>query len=842
MKLQPARTPIADGSHRRPLRELLISALLVLVTCAVYWPVRHYDFVNHDDPVYVYENPQVQRGLSAAGVAWAFGRLTGEHTYWHPVTWLSLMLDRQLFGPGAGGFHVVNVAFHAVNAALLFLVLLRMTGACWRSAAVAALFAWHPLQVDSVAWIAERKNVLSTFFWLLTMWTYVRYVEKSKVQSLKSKVPGPESNVQGPKSKVLEREPCTTHHAWPYYTLMLVFFTLGLMCKPMLVTVPAILLLLDVWPLRRVEFSAPAAPITPTLQHSSTPLLRLFLEKVPLLLLSAASAAITIVAHQHLGSLTAEGTLPTGARLGNAAVSYARYLGKAFWPANLAVHYPHPGSWPPGWVAGASAVLLGVSVWTVMARRRQPYLLAGWVWFLVTLLPTIGIIQASSQAMADRFAYVPLIGLFIMVVWFVADLWPAGRSRGVALTITTVAMLAACLVATRLQLRYWRDSEALFRRAVSVTKRNFLAEYSLGCALGAKNKLDEAQTHFTAALKIKPDYAEAYDNLGVVLQMQGKSAAAEAEFRAALQLKPGLTRAHNNLGLTLQARGQGSEALAELHETLRLQPNDSEAHNNLGKILAEQGKLAEAAAELEEAIRLRPDYAGAHYNLGSVFVLKGQLPEAVGPYLAALKAQPDYADADQALGLVSVALGKTNDAVKYFSEALRLKPDAAESHFRLGDILLNQGKAEEAARHFSTALQSRPDYPEAHYQLGIILAGRKQTAEAILHLREAVRLKPNWLEALNNLAWILATQPDEKLRNGAEAVRLATHAVELTKTNNPGALDTLGAAYAEAGRFREAADIAKKAAELAVVASQKELAAEIEKHRQAYAAGRPVRD
>ena len=825
---------ITGDRQRLPSRELLISALLVLVTCAVYWPVRHYDFVNHDDPVYVYENPQVLRGLSAAGVAWAFGRLTGEHTYWHPVTWLSLMLDRQLFGPGAGGFHVVNVGFHAANAALLFLVLLRMTSACWRSAAVAALFAWHPLQVDSVAWIAERKNVLSTFFWLLTLWTYVRYVEKSKVQSLKSKVPGPESNVQGPRSKVLEREPCTIHHAWPYYTLMLVFFALGLMCKPMLVTVPAILLLLDVWPLRRISLS--------TINSQLSTLRRLFLEKVPLFLLSAASAAITIVGHQHLGSLTAEGTLPTGARLGNAAVSYARYLGKAFWPANLAVHYPHPGSWPLGWVAGACAILVGVSVWTVIARRRRPYLLAGWLWFLVTLLPTIGIIQASSQAMADRFAYVPLIGLFIMVVWFVADLWPVGRSSGVVPAITTVAMLAACLVATRLQLRYWRDGEALFRRAVSVTRGNFLAEYSLGCALGAKNNLDEAQTHFAAALKIKPDYAEAHDNLGVVLQMQGKSAAAEANFLTALQLKPDMLRPRNNLGLSLQSQGRTAEAITEFRQVLSVDPNNPEAHNNLGKTLAEQGKLTEAMAEFAEAIRLRPDYAGAHYNLGNTFLLKGKLSEAIPPYLAALQAQPDFADAHQALGLVSSALGKTNDAVKHFSEALRLKPDAAESHYGLGNILLKQGNVEEAARHFSAALQGRPDYPEAHYQLGVILAGRKQAATAILHFREAVRLRPGWLEALNNLAWILASESDEKLRNGSEAVRLAAHAVELTKTNNAGALDTLAAAYAETGRFMPAVETLQRAIQLAVMSGDREAEKQLRGRLKVYQSGQPFRE
>ena len=811
-----------DKRQGLPGRELFISAWLVLVSFAVYWPVRHYDFVNHDDPVYVYENPHVLHGLSSEGVAWAFGRLTGEHTYWHPVTWLSLMLDSQWFGAGAGSFHMVNVLFHAANAALLFFVLKRMTGACWRSAVVAALFAWHPLQVDSVAWIAERKNVLSTFFWLLTLWAYCRYAE-----------------ARSPKSAV--RSGATRHPppAWAYYALTLAFFTLGLMCKPMLVTVPVVLLLLDVWPLRRLQFSA---PIIPALPHSITPLLRLFLEKIPLIMLSVASAAVTVVGHRQLGSLVAEGILPFSARLGNALVSYVRYLEKAFLPVNLAVHYPHPGSWPLGWVVGASAVLLGVTVWAALAWRRRPYLLAGWLWFMVTLLPTIGIIQASSQAMADRFAYVPLIGVFIMVVWLVADLWPASQGRGAVQAIMAVAVLTACLVATRLQLRHWRDGEALFRRAVTVTTGNYLAEYSLGCALGQKNKLDEAQIHFAAALKIKPDYAEAHDNLGVVLQMQGKSAAAEAEFLIALRLKPDMVRARNNLGLALQAQGKASEAIAEYHRVMRAHPDNPEAHNNLGKTLAEQGKVTEAMAEFREAIRLKPDYAGAYCNLGNSCLLKGKLAEAIPHYLAALQAQPDFVDAHQALGLVSSALGQTNDAVKHFSEALRLKPDAVESHYGLADILLKQGNVAEAARHFSAALQSRPDYPEAHYQLGVILAGRKQTAEAIPHLREAVRLKPDWLEALNNLAWILASQSDAKLRNGAEAVRLAAHAVELTKTNNPGALDTLAAAYAEAGEMNQAVGVARRARDLAASVGRGDLVGQIQLHLEFYLDGQPYRE
>ena len=830
----PNRPPGAASLSGWPARELFISALLVLVTLAVYWPVRHYDYVNHDDPVYVYENPQVLGGLSWGGVAWAFGKLTGEHTYWHPVTWLSIMLDSELFGPGAGPRHVGNVLLHVANAVLLFLLLRRMTGACWRSAAVAALFAWHPLQVDSVAWIAERKNVLSTLFWLLTVWAYVRY-------ALQSSVHGPQSTVRGPRRAPTSYLPSSSSS---FYSLTLVFFALGLMSKPMLVTVPVILLLLDYWPLRRL---LPPGPSWQVLAGEGPPLApvslaRAVLEKLPLFMMSAASAVITVVGHKQLGSLVDEGVLPFSARLGNALVSYVRYLQKMFWPTGLAVHYPHPGTWPPVVVGAATAILVAVSVWTLVAWRRRPYLLVGWLWFVVALLPTIGLIQASSQAMADRFAYVPLIGVFIMLVWLAGDLLAGWRYRVTVEPIVMLAVLLSCLAATSRQLRYWSDGEALFRRAVAVTKSNYLAEYSLGCALGQKNKLDDALDHFAAALRIKPDYAEAHDNSGVVLQMQGKSAAAEAEFRIALRLKPDMVRSRNNLGLALQSQGKTGEALAEFHQVLRAHPDNPEAHNNLGKTLAEQGKLADAMTEFEEAIRLKPDYAGAHFNLGNAFVMKGNPAGAVAPYLAALQAQPDLSDAHQALGLVLAALGKTNEAAAHFSAALRLKPGDPEAHYGLGDLLLRQGKAGEATQQFRAAIKNRPDYPEAHYQLGVILAGRRETAEAITHYREAVRLKPDWLEALNNLAWILATQPDEKLRDGREAVRLAAHAVTLTRTNNPGALDTLAAAYAESGNYPAAVETAQKAAGLALAAGQKEMAAEIQRRRQAYAAGRPFHE
>jgi tetratricopeptide (TPR) repeat protein len=800
-------TPVP--SSRIPRLSSLIIALLVLVTLALYWPVQHYEFVNYDDPVYVYENPIVLRGLTREGLAWAFGRLAGEHTYWHPLTWLSHMTDCQLFGPKPGPPHVVNVLFHALNAVLVFVVLRKMTGAHWRSAAVAGLFAWHPLQVDTVAWVTERKNVLSTCFWLLTLYAYARYVEVSGVRCQVSGEGG-ESKVQSPKSKVQSPKPAT------WYLATLALFTLGLMCKPMLVTVPVMLLLLDFWPLRRVQSSkfkvqsskfasaeVHASRITHHASPAHPPLLFLLLEKVPFFLLSAGSALITILAHVQLGSLANEGALPLFARLANALVSYTRYLGKTLWPAPLAVHYPHPGTWPLWAVVGASLLLSSISLWTLLNVRRRPYLLAGWLWFLITLLPTIGIIQAASQAMADRFAYVPLIGLFLMLVWLLADLWQdrtaivgADMSRRISwpkligfppphvggdkvVAISRLALgsllflvLAACLIVSRLQLRHWRDSETLFRHTASVTKGNYIAEFNLGSALAQKNKLDDARDHFSAAIKIKPDYAEAHDDLGVVLQMQGKPEAAETEFASALHFNPKLARARNNLGLNLQTRGKTAEALIQFQQGLQLEPINPELHNNLAKTLAAQGKPAEAKAELAQALRLKSDYADAHCNLAK--------------------------------------------------------------------LLLLDGNATEAASHYLAAVQSQPEYAEAHYQLGVILSGRRQTDEAIVHFREAVRLRPDWLEALNNLAWLFATQSEPRHRNGPEAMRLAAHAVELTQTNNAGALDTLAAAYAEAGRFTQAVATAQQAIQLA--ANQKELAAEIEKHRLLYEAGRPWRE
>jgi tetratricopeptide (TPR) repeat protein len=731
--------------------------------------------VNHDDPVYVYDNPFVLQGLTKASIAWAFGRLNGEATYWHPVTWLSHMTDCQIFGLKAGSHHMMNVMFHAVNAVLVFLVLRRITGSVWRSAIVAGLFAWHPLQVDSVAWISERKNVLSTCLWMLTILAYATYAKAKNFEA------------RDEPAKIKANIPAVA-----FYWLSLCLFAVGLMAKPMLVTTPLLLLILDWWPLRRLNTADYAG--TPKSNAGGTPcartMPRLIFEKLPFAALSAVSATITIVGHQHLGALASDEHLPMSARLANAIVSYVRYLGKMIWPANLTVHYPHPGHWAMGTVVANSAILLAISAVAIARARRQPYLLAGWLWFLVTLLPTIGIIQASSQAMADRFAYVPLIGLFVMIVWLVADiasrceetssassksgvsLSPRApiltRARTTAAALVAVATLSACVATARSQLHCWQDSESLFRHALQVAGNDPIIRFSLGGALAQKNKLDDARVQFLEVIKLKPDYAEAHDDLGVIYQLQGKLDAAIAETSEALRLRPDLIRARNNLGAALAAQGKTAEAMAAFRETLRRNPGNAETHYNLGKLLADQKRTSEASAEFSEAIRLKPEYADPHYGLGMLWFAQEKIAEAQGE----------------------------------FENALRINPNIAE----------------------------------AHYQLAVIAQGRKDANQALGHYFEAVRLRPDWPEAINNLAWILATRNDGQSGNGIDAVRLAAHAVELTRTNNPGALDTLAAAYADTGRFEDAVRTLQRA--IALADGQKTLIAELQSRLALYQSGK----
>jgi len=508
---------IFDSVHRTKLLPVL---LLVGMTLAAYEPVRKYEFVDYDDDRYVAANPRIQQGLNWENVSWALIAL--EVANWHPLVWLSHMADCQLYGLNPSGHHLTNLLLHLTNVILLFHVLQQMTGAVWRCWLVAALFATHPLNVESVAWIAERKNVLSTLFWLLTMWAYLLYARRPK---------------------------------WKRYLLVVGSFVLGLMSKPMLVTLPCVLLLLDYWPLGRlrgrVELHSPRFRRT---------VLRLALEKLPLFLLAVASSAITIKAQQMDGALDAK-ALSFSARLSNALASYVGYIYQMIWPERLAVLYPHPGESIPGWRVAASALaLVCVTALTILWSRKFPYLVVGWLWYLGTLVPVIGLVQVGQQAMADRYAYVPLIGLFIIIAWGVGDMTRRLPSRSYWLAGVAAALLIALTMATRWQLRHWQNSITLFERAIEVTDNDEIAHNNLGAVLVRKGRLDEGLAHLREAVRLNPAYETARANIAVALHQKGNIEAADESrweeaarlYRQALESKPDFPEAQQNLDALLE--------------------------------------------------------------------------------------------------------------------------------------------------------------------------------------------------------------------------------------------------------------------------------------------------
>jgi len=693
----------------------VLCLLLALTTLAVYLPLAWQGYVNYDDSDYVTENAHVQGGLTWDNVVWAFK--TGHASNWHPLTWLSHMLDRQLLGPEAGPQHLVSVGFHIANTLLLFLLLNRMTGARWRSLIVAALFALHPLHVESVAWVSERKDVLSAFFFLLTLAAYVSYAEESGVQSLASKVQSQQAGGRSPNpgSDITQHATRNTQHATRYYLLSLSFFILGLMSKPMLVTLPFVLLLLDYWPLRRFERS--------TLNSRLSTILRLVAEKVPFFLLAAASSVITFKVQQKGGAVST--SISLGARIANALVSYVRYIGKLFWPADLSILYPHPGHWPVWQVIAAAALLLAISVAVILLARRQPYLAVGWLWFCGTLIPVIGLVQVGIQSMADRYTYVPIIGLFLLLVWGLGDLIPARPWRANALAAGSALLLAACAGLTERQIHFWRDSEALFRHAVQVTRDNYLAWNNLGFYLWGRGRTAEAMDDYRASLKINPAYEDALNNLGYAFAGQKNYAAAIPLYEAALHIRPNHAEVHNNLGNALSETGKIDEAIAHYLIVLEQKPDHADAHNNLGIALAMKEKLEEAIPHFYAAIRAKPGYASAHSNLGNALAVQHKLDEAIKEYQESLRLKPEDAQAHNNLGNALAEQGKVPEAIGQYQEALRLNADNPEAQFNLALALLRQGKREDAVLHLREALRLKPDYAAAQAQLKALL-GRSQ--------------------------------------------------------------------------------------------------------------------
>jgi tetratricopeptide (TPR) repeat protein len=531
-----------NSDQRRGSLDRALALILLIATIGAYWQVQHHDFIYFDDPAYVTDNNYVKPGLTKHGFAWAFS--TFHASNWHPLTWLSHMLDCKLYGLNPAGHHLTNLFFHVANTLLLFLVLRESTGRRWPSFLVAGLFALHPLHVESVAWVSERKDVLSTFFWFLTMLVYVRYVQQPRIHR---------------------------------YMLALILFAAGLLAKPMLVTLPFVLLLFDYWPLGRLGFA------TKTFSAHTRSAAYLLWEKAPFFLLAGASAILTFIAQSAGRAVQSLEALPLQTRILNALVSYVIYMAKTVWPHDLAIFYPHPEDTAVWWPGLASAMLLGLlCIAALREAQKRPYLVVGWLWFMGTLVPVIGLVQVGMQAMADRYTYIPLIGLFVAIVWGLCDLFARGKLYQKLLAVSGGLVLCALMLCTWLQLQNWQNTLTLFQHSLRVTKDNYAAHFILARAEGEQGEIDKAFSHYNSAVKINPSYvAMMHNRFGYDLSEQGHLEKAAIQFTGAIQIRPDYANAYNNLGVVLARKGRFKEAITHFLEALRLSPGYGKARENL---------------------------------------------------------------------------------------------------------------------------------------------------------------------------------------------------------------------------------------------------------------------
>jgi len=633
--------------------------LLILVTASVYSQVRDHEFVNYDDPEYVVDNPHVNTGMNPGNFSWAFTSVHAAN--WHPLTWLSHMVDVQLFGLDAGRHHLMNVLLHLANTLLLLFLLYQTTGSYWKSLIVAALFALHPLHVESVAWIAERKDVLSTLFWMLTIIFYVRYVTR----------PGRFT-----------------------YLAALCAFGLGLLSKPMLVTLPLGLFLLDYWPLGRISFWKYGFQAERSLfLKAKRPRMRwLLAEKAPFVALSIASSIITLHAQWQGGSVAYLREVPIPFRVANALVAYVAYLGKLFWPRDLAVIYPLPPTLTVVQIAGAALVLVCITGISVAAAQRHPYLIVGWLWYLLTLVPVIGLVQVGQQFIADRYTYIPFIGLFVMMVWGLSAILSARSHGGIVLASMAGLTVSVCTILAWRQLGYWKNTITLFDHACDAIADNYVAHNILGDTLVKMGRIDEGIVHYSKALQVWPDDSQALIGMGVAFSRQGKM----------------------------------DQALHYYDEELRNHPESADGHYSKGLVLMKQGDLDTAIWHYREALRIEPNQVGAQMNLGTALIREGKTEEGFGYYYAALRNNPRNAEAHVTVGLALAMEGKLDDGMRYFEEAIQIKPDFADAHYNVGVALARQGKFDEAISRFREALRLEPGLEAAKAGLAAALR-RKET-------------------------------------------------------------------------------------------------------------------
>ncbi len=747
---------------RHPLRvKIGFCIFLAAIVWVVFGQTRNFEFVNFDDDKYVADNSSVTGGVTTKDVASAFG--TSAMDNWVPLTTISHIMDYQFYGLKAGGHHLTNVLLHMAAAILLFLFLQEMTGAIWQSAFVAAVFAVHPLRAESVAWISERKDALCGLFFMLTLWAYGRYA-----RSLSKMV---------------------------WYLMTLFFAACALMSKPAAVTLPFVLLLLDYWPLRR---------------FNGTTIWRLAAEKIPFLVLSVASCLATILMQKHV--IAASEIVAVPLRVENAIVSYVVYAWQLFCPMRLSVFYRYPiEGLPFVKVAGAFLLLAVISLAVFYWRQKRPYLFVGWLWYLIMLVPVIGLMQVGSQAHADRYTYLPEIGLCVSLTWLVADFCsrlPLGRAALIGLAAVVLTMLT---VGGYRQTSYWRNSGMLWAHALDCDPGNVRAHYNLGSYLYQNKQWDGAITHFGDAIEIAPEFSDAHNNLGMALSAKGDVDDAVVQYNEAIKLDTNYAIAHYNLGSAMLKKGQTDEAIAEFQTALMIDPAHAEQLNN--------AQLALPDVTAQSAQRMKTDYAMFHNALGLALSQKGQDNAALAQYQEALKLNPHYAEASYNLANALLKAGQTDEAMAQFQNAFKLDPGNAKAHNNLGTALRKMGRTDEAIAQYREALEIDPTYTPAYYNLGNALFQKGQIDEAINEYEAALKTQPNNMMLQNNLAhaiWTLATSPDSSKRNGAKAVEFAQTADQFASNNNPIILRVLAAAYAESGHFPEAIETAKRAQAMAI--------------------------
>jgi len=752
-----------SGDHNK-LYVGLVCVVLVLATFVAYEPVRRNGFINYDDDKYVTENPQVQAGLTRRSVVWAF--TTSHMGNWHPLTWLSHMLDCELFGLNPFWHHLTSLVFHMVNSLMLFWLLRRMTGAVWPSAFVAAAFALHPLHVESVAWVAERKDVLSAFFWLLTIWAYLRYVEHRRIAR---------------------------------YMPIVVFFSLGLLAKPMVVTLPFVLLLLDYWPLGRFQQARFGGEEVLQAGCRMSRVCSLLVEKIPLFVLAAISSVITFVVQQSTGAMDLGEGFPIRVRISNALVSYIGYISKVLYPSRLAVLYPHPGQSLALWrIIVAVLILVCVSGCVVYLARRRRYLAVGWLWYLGALVPVIGLVQVGAQGMADRYTYLPSIGIFIMIAWGAAGICARWRYGKIVLGVAAGVVLAVLVMCTRKQVGYWESNAAIFGHALAMTENNFIMHSSYGGMLFEEGRFDEALAHFNEAQRINPDYSDARRNVGIVLFKQGKIDEAIAVFSDVLDGKGDWPTAYNYLGLAYAQKGELDLAVSNYNAALQLKPDYVDALKNLGIALKEQGKTDEALEKWTKALELEPDNPEVHYNMGVVSLERGDYDQAVGYFSVALSSKPDWPEARHSLGAAYYFQGRFKLAERESARAVSLRPDYYDARYNLALAMVRQGEYDEAVRHFNEVLRGKPDWPEPYYELAAVYYRQGKKELAVEQCLESLRLKPDYLAVRITLGQILVELG--KLEAGVGQYR---EALEIAP-DNAEVHNNLGEALVEQGKFDEA--------------------------------------